>query len=74
MPCVSADGKLTVSGERLLTALNQPMTAIEIAQKTKEPLYRVRSGLREMVAAGFVSEAEDQYSITETGKEALKSS
>lgn len=76
VPCVSADGKLTVSGKKLLTTLDaQPnSTAQEIAKKGEIPLFRVRSGLRELLAAEFVSETENRYSSTDSGKEALKRS
>ena len=76
VPCVSADGKLTVSGKKLLTTLetHPNSTAQEIAQIGEVPLFRVRSGLRELLAAGFVSEMENRYSSTDTGKTALKQS
>jgi len=78
-----ADGKLTVFGKKLLTALDNepPMTDAELAQKTETPLFRIRSGLRNLKAAGFVSKTGNQrsiietlYSITGAGKEALKTS
>jgi predicted transcriptional regulator len=40
----------------------------EIADKTGQPLFRVRSGLRELKNAGFVEETEDKYRLSENGK------
>jgi predicted transcriptional regulator len=76
MPCVSADGKLTVSGKKLISTLNaHPNTsAEEISKLAETPLFRVRSGLRELLGTGFVQENNKLYSSTEEGKEALKRS
>jgi predicted transcriptional regulator len=40
----------------------------DIADKTGQPLFRVRSGLRELKNAGFVEEAEDKYGLSRNGK------
>ncbi|MGD0273781.1 MAG: hypothetical protein ABSB96_08645 [Gaiellaceae bacterium] len=45
------------------------MTAAEVAAKIGMPLYLVRSGLREMIAAGLVSEAGERFGQTEKGAE-----
>ena len=69
MPCVSPDGKPTQSGMAMLAALNAGKSAPEdIAAETGRPLFRVRSGLRELLAAGLVSEADEVFSLTEQGK------
>jgi len=69
MPCVSLDGKPTSSGMALLRSLkNGALSPKEIASKTGQPLFRVRSGLRELKNAGFVEEAEDKYRLSENGK------
>lgn len=64
MACVSADGTLTASGRAILDAVRQPASAEEVAQTTGLPLYRVRSGLREMAAAGIVAEESGRFSAT----------
>jgi hypothetical protein len=61
MACVTADGSLTESAEAMLRNLEQPLTDREVAEKTGFPLYRVRSGLREMVEAGMVELVDGRY-------------
>jgi predicted transcriptional regulator len=69
MPCVSPDGKPTSSGIALLQSLKEKaLSPKEIADKTGQPLFRVRSGLRELKNAGFVEETEDKYRLSEDGK------
>jgi predicted transcriptional regulator len=68
MPCVSPDGKPTSSGMATLKALeNGALSAEEIASKTGQPLFRVRSGLRELKNAGFIEETEDKYTLSRSG-------
>jgi len=69
MPCVSPDGKPTSSGMALLQSLKEgSLSPKDIADKTGQPLFRVRSGLRELKNAGFVEEAEDKYGLSNKGK------
>jgi predicted transcriptional regulator len=73
MPCVSPDGKPTSSGMALLKSLkNETLSPEDIANKTGQPLFRVRSGLRELKNAGFVEEAEDKYRLSKTGETAIQ--
>jgi predicted transcriptional regulator len=73
MPCVSPDGKPTSSGMALLKSLkNETLSPDDIANKTGQPLFRVRSGLRELKNAGFVEEAEDKYRLSKTGETAIQ--
>jgi len=44
----------------------------EIANDTGLPLFRVRSGLREIAQAGLASETSGKYEITEKGAELIK--
>lgn len=67
MACISPDGKPTESGRKLLLAVREKRTPEEIAGETKLPLFRVRSGLRELAAAGFVREEQGKYILTESG-------
>jgi predicted transcriptional regulator len=68
MPCVSPDGKPTSSGMATLKALkNGAISPEEVAGKTGQPLFRVRSGLRELKNAGFVEETEDKYVLSKSG-------
>jgi len=72
MPCVSPDGKPTESGVKMLGALQAGSKSPEdISSATGMALFRVRSGIRDMVAAGFVAESDGAYALTEQGKAAL---
>jgi predicted transcriptional regulator len=69
MPCISPDGKPTSTGVALLKSLKDgALSPEEITSKTSQPLFRVRSGLRELKNAGFVEETGDKYRLSETGK------
>jgi len=51
---------------------NETLSPDDIANKTGQPLFRVRSGLRELKNAGFVEEAEDKYRFSKTGETAIQ--
>jgi predicted transcriptional regulator len=69
MPCISPDGQPTSSGMALLKSLkNGVLSPEQIASRTGQPLFRVRSGLRELKNAGFVEETEDKYKLSKTGE------
>ncbi len=68
MPCVSPDGKPTESGMKMLGALKSGnISAEEVAAASGMPLYRVRSGMRDLVEAGFVMDSDGSYALTEQG-------
>ena len=72
MPCTSPDGKPTASGIATLKVLkNGALLPEEVASKTGQPLFRVRSGLRELQNAGFVEATEDKYKLSKTGEAAI---
>jgi len=69
MACIGSDGKPTISGLKVLRTLDSgPNNPEEIAKGSGLPLFRVRSGLRQMVEAGLVSKDDDMYTITAKGK------
>jgi predicted transcriptional regulator len=73
MPCVSPDGKPTSTGMALLKSLkNETLSPEEITSKTSQPLFRVRSGLRELKNAGFIEETEDKWKLSEAGKRVVQ--
>jgi predicted transcriptional regulator len=73
MACVSPDGKPTESGTKMLRALQAgSKSAEEIAQNTGLPLFRVRSGLRELVNADLIAESAGKYVITDKGTALLQ--
>ena len=47
------------------------LTPEEVAGKTGQPLFRVRSGLRELKNAGFVEEIESRYVLSQTGESVI---
>jgi DNA-binding IclR family transcriptional regulator len=68
MPCVSADGKPTPSAKKLLESLkDKSLSPEDLATFVDQPLFRVRSSLRELVAAGWIQESEGRYGLTEQG-------
>ena len=73
MACVSPDGKPTESGTKMLRALKSGLgSAEEIAQSTGLPLFRVRSGLRELTQAGLANQKNDKYEVTDKGAELIE--
>jgi len=57
MACISPDGKPTESGAKMLRALQAGSgSPEEIAKEAGLPLFRVRSGLRELTEAGLASQ------------------
>jgi predicted transcriptional regulator len=73
MPCVSPDGKPTSSGITLLKSLkSKALFPEEIANETGQPLFRVRSGLRELMGVGFVEEEAGKYKLTKNGEAMLQ--
>jgi predicted transcriptional regulator len=68
MACISPDGKPTESGTKMLGALQSGLgSPEEIAGSVGLPLFRVRSGLRELTQAGLAIEKDDKYELTEEG-------
>ena len=73
MACISPDGKPTESGSKMLRALQAGLgSPEEIARDTGLPLFRVRSGLRELTQAGLANQKEDRYEVSEKGAELMK--
>jgi len=68
MACISPDGKPTESGTKMLRALQAGLgSPEEIARDTGLPLFRVRSGLRELTQAGLANQRDDRYELSEKG-------
>ena len=73
MACISPDGKPTESGVKMLRALKSGLQSPEeIAKEAGLPLFRVRSGLRELTQVGLANQEDDRYEITENGEELAK--
>jgi DNA-binding IclR family transcriptional regulator len=73
MACISPDGKPTGSGAKMLRALQAGLgVPEEIAREAGLPLFRVRSGLRELTQAGLAKQKDDRYELSEKGAELIK--
>lgn len=73
MACISPDGKPTDSGSKMLRALQAGLgSPEEIANNTGLPLFRVRSGLRELTQAGLAKQRDDRYELSEKGAKLIK--
>ena len=73
MACISPDGKPTESGAKMLRALKAGSgSPEEVASKAGLPLFRVRSGLRELTEAGLAKQKDDKYELSEKGAELIK--
>ena len=73
MACISPDGKPTESGAKMLRALQSGLKSDEeIAKDAGLPLFRVRSGLRELTQAGLAIQKDDKYQLTDKGAALIK--
>jgi len=70
MACISPDGKPTESGAKMLRALKSGLgSPEELAKGSGLPLFRVRSGLRELTQAGLATQKDDKYELSPKGIE-----
>jgi predicted transcriptional regulator len=69
MPCINPEGKPTETGKKVLKALrdNGLCSVEKVSEATGVALFRVRSGLRDMIEAELVIMVGDKYDITEKG-------
>ncbi len=73
MACLKPDGKPTHAGLSLLRALaDGARKPEEVSTKARLPLFRVRSGLRELHEAGYVVRQDYQtYALSPRGRALL---
>lgn len=71
MPCIDSSGHMTEIAGKILAAMADGTPLNEVAEKTDLPLYRIRSGARELVEAGLVETKDEAYVLTEAGRAAL---
>ena len=71
MPCIDSSGHMTEIAGKILAAMADGTPLNEVAEKTDLPLYRIRSGARELVEAGLVETKGEAYVLTEAGRAAL---
>jgi len=71
MPCIDSSGQINEMARKLLDAFAEGSSLIATADKTGLPLYRVRSGARELAEAGLVEPANETYALTDAGRAAM---
>ena len=71
MACINTDGSITYSARKVLQILHTPQTFAEVAESTGLPRYRIRASLRDLNAAGLLSENEGNYVLTKEGADRL---
>ena len=72
MPCVSPDGKPSETGIVTLKAVQAGAdTPEKVQEATGNPMFKVRSGLRDLVNAGYLELKGGKYSLTETALDTL---
>ncbi len=71
MACVNPDGTISESAKKLLTIIHNPLAPEEISKQVAQPLFKVRSSLREMKTAELVKEENGKYKITELGSKKI---
>ncbi len=71
MPCIDSSGEMTEMARKILAAMTDHAPLSGIAEKTGLPLYRVRSGARELAAAGLVELNGETCALTEAGRAAM---
>ena len=72
LPCISPDGKPTKSGIATLSAIKDGgQTLKAVSEKTGQPLFKVRSGLRELVKAELVEQIDQTYRLTQKAEKLL---
>ncbi len=73
MACVNAKGQLTQSAKKLLRAVgDDSLSPQDISKKAGIPLFKVRSSLRELKDAEYVSEENGSWQLTEKAKKVLE--
>ena len=71
MACVNPDGTISESAKALLNAIQTPLTPEEISKQVGQPLFKIRSSIREMIQAELIQEEESKFIITEKGREKI---
>ena len=71
MACINVNGEITQSARQILTAMLQPASLSQVAERTGLPLYRIRSASRELSDAGLAVEVEKGWMTTDVGRSAL---
>jgi hypothetical protein len=71
MACINADGTLTKTAAKVMAAIPEPSTDVDIAARIEFPVYLVRTSLRQLVELGLVCEVDGRFELTALGNEKL---
>ncbi len=71
MACVNPDGTVSASAKAILAALDRASAPEDVAAAANLPLFRVRSAMRELVAAGLVVATDSGHALTPEGRRRL---
>ena len=71
MACINSTGEINDMARKILAAITQPASLEQVALLSGTPLYRIRSGVRELLQAGLVEQKDQLYLATVAGLAAL---
>ena len=74
MGCINPDGTTDPVARSLLQGLQTPQSPEELAGHIGLPMYRIRSGLRDLDQAGLVEESSGKFALTAAGRARVSSS
>jgi predicted transcriptional regulator len=71
MPCIQPESSLPESEIKVfLNAIKEQALSIqEITAEIKQPIFKVRSTLRELITLEYINKEEDKYIVSSKGKE-----
>jgi hypothetical protein len=73
MACIKPDGSLTTLGRSVLEAVADDKGEKGISEAVDQPVYRIRSIMRELAQAGLVESCAQWMCLTSDGWDKLKS-
>ncbi len=71
MACINPDGSISPTATKIIKALEQPLDLKVLGQTVKVPQFVLRSGLRELVEYGYVTQEGEIFSATDKGRKKL---
>ena len=73
MACVNSNGELTQTAKDLLNSIvDEAQTPQDISKNVGQPIFKVRSSLRDMKSMGFVIEEDGKYKMNPKAKKVLE--
>jgi predicted transcriptional regulator len=74
MPCIQSETSLPEFEIKVFLNVikEQALSIQEITTKVNQPVFKVRSTLRELIKLGYILKEEDNYIISDKGKEFVR--